>query len=85
MELLAICRWMFGRDVDRVVDERRFADARGAREQDSAGDATRRVTEELIDDGPFGGAADEEVARVRRSRGVVHRHDTATSAQLDRG
>ena len=69
----------------RVVDQRRFADARRAGEQDGGGDATLGVTENLIDDGPFDGAADEEVARMHRLRGIVHaRHDTVTSAQLVR-
>ena len=33
-----------GCDVDRVVDQRRFADASGAGEQDGSGDATLGVT-----------------------------------------
>ena len=74
-----------GCDVDRVVDQRRFADASGAGKQDGSGDATLGVTQEPIDDGPFAGAADEEVARRRRWCGIVHaRHDAAGSAKPDR-
>ena len=57
-----------GCDVDRVVDQRRFADARGAGEQDGGGDPTLGVTQELIDDDPFDGAADEHLARLRSRR-----------------
>ena len=75
-----------GCNAYRVVDQRRFADAGRAGEQDGSGDATLGVTEELIDDRPFDAAADEEACsnepeaqeRARRScHGSVDGHGWA--------
>ena len=77
-----------GCDVDRVVDQRRLADARRAGEQKRTGGATLGVTEERVDDGPFGGAADEELPSsdpdlTRRHRALLpSRHPTVTAASV---
>ena len=72
--------------VDRVVDQRGFADARRTTEQERAGGATLGVSQERFDHGPFGGAADEEVTRLRRLSGIVHvRHYGAGGGRLPEG
>ena len=48
-----------GRDVDRVLDQRRLADAGRADEQERTAGAALGVVEDGVDPGAFGGATDE--------------------------
>jgi hypothetical protein len=71
-----------GRNAYRVVDQRGLPDTRRAGEQGGSRDASLGVMEELIDDSPFDGAADEQVARMGRLCGIARAgHDSATSAE----
>ena len=48
-----------GRDVNGVADQRGLPDAGGAHDQERAALPTLRVSEDRVDRGPLGGAADE--------------------------